>query len=156
MVGHNWPKFTRYKSTNPNKLIASGSDIIILFMTVSWEIHFHGFSGHCLWEQSLLKPWYPVSIAFIVLVIPSKIGNSGTSLVIQWLRIRAPNAGGSGSIPGQGTRSHMPQASICMLQWKIPCAATKTRWSQISKINVKKEKMKKKCALWRNSESSCF
>ncbi|TEA30377.1 hypothetical protein DBR06_SOUSAS27510017, partial [Sousa chinensis] len=31
------------------------------------------------------------------------------SLVVQWLRLRAPNAGCPGSIPGQGTRSHMPQ-----------------------------------------------
>ena len=30
----------------------------------------------------------------------------GTSLLVQWLRIRVPNAGGLGSIPGQGTRSH--------------------------------------------------
>ena len=33
----------------------------------------------------------------------------GTSLVVQWLRLHAPNAEGQGSIPGQGTRSHMPQ-----------------------------------------------
>ena len=32
-----------------------------------------------------------------------------TSLMAQWLRIWAPNAGGLGSILGQGTRSHMPQ-----------------------------------------------
>ena len=31
----------------------------------------------------------------------------GTSLVVQWLRLHTPNAGGPGSIPGQGTRSHM-------------------------------------------------
>ena len=31
----------------------------------------------------------------------------GTSLVAQWFRLHAPNAGGTGSIPGQGTRSHM-------------------------------------------------
>ena len=31
----------------------------------------------------------------------------GTSLVAQWLRLCTPNAGGPGSIPGQGTRSHM-------------------------------------------------
>ena len=31
----------------------------------------------------------------------------GTSLVAQWIRLHAPNAGGPGSIPGQGTRSHM-------------------------------------------------
>ena len=35
----------------------------------------------------------------------------GTSLVVQWLRLRAPNAGGLGSIPGQGTRSHMHAAT---------------------------------------------
>ena len=29
--------------------------------------------------------------------------------MVQWLRLRAPNAGHLGSIPGQGTRSHMPQ-----------------------------------------------
>ena len=27
------------------------------------------------------------------------------SLVVQWLRLGSPNAGGLGSIPGQGTRS---------------------------------------------------
>ncbi|TEA32806.1 hypothetical protein DBR06_SOUSAS4210129 [Sousa chinensis] len=30
-------------------------------------------------------------------------------MVVQWVRLHAPNAGGLGSIPGQGTRSHMPQ-----------------------------------------------
>ena len=35
----------------------------------------------------------------------------GTSLVAQWIRLRAPNAGGSGSIPGQGTRSHTHAAT---------------------------------------------
>ena len=31
----------------------------------------------------------------------------GTSLVMQWLRLCAPTAGGPGSIPSQGTRFHM-------------------------------------------------
>ena len=35
--------------------------------------------------------------------------HEGTSLVVQWLRLHAPNAGGQGSIPGEGTRSHMLQ-----------------------------------------------
>ena len=34
--------------------------------------------------------------------------NKGT-MVVQWLRLCAPNAGGLGSIPGYGTRSHMLQ-----------------------------------------------
>ena len=33
----------------------------------------------------------------------------GTSLVVQWLRLSTPSAGGPGLIPGQGTRPHMPQ-----------------------------------------------
>ena len=33
----------------------------------------------------------------------------GTYLVVQQLRFHAPNAGDLGSIPGQGTRSHMLQ-----------------------------------------------
>ena len=35
------------------------------------------------------------------------------------LRLHAPNAGNLGSIPGQGTRSHLPQIRVCMLQLKI-------------------------------------
>ena len=51
--------------------------------------------------------------------------NPGTSLVVQWLRLHTPNAGGSGLIPGQGTRSHMPQLRVHMPQLKIPCTITK-------------------------------
>ena len=36
---------------------------------------------------------------------------SGTPLVVQWLRLRAPKAGGLGSMSGQGTSSHMPLLS---------------------------------------------
>ena len=49
-----------------------------------------------------------------------------TSLVVQWLRLHAPNAGGPDSIPGQGTRPHMPQL-------KILHATMKTWCSQINK-----------------------
>ena len=35
-----------------------------------------------------------------------------TFLVGQWLRLCAPKAGGPGSIPGQGTRSHMLQLRV--------------------------------------------
>ena len=44
--------------------------------------------------------------------------DSETSLVVQWLRLHTPNAGGLGLIPSPGTRSHMPQLSVCMLQQK--------------------------------------
>ena len=44
--------------------------------------------------------------------IPSfqmKNPSGGTSLVVQWLRLGASSAEGWGSVPGQGTRSNMPQ-----------------------------------------------
>ena len=50
-----------------------------------------------------------------------------TSLVVQWLRSHAPNAGGLGLIPGQRTRSHMLHLRIQKLQLKILHAATKTQ-----------------------------
>ena len=40
-----------------------------------------------------------------------KTWRTGTSLVMQWLRLRPPNAGDPSSIPGQGTRSHMHAAT---------------------------------------------
>ena len=71
---------------------------------------------------------------------------SGTSLVVQWLRLCAASAGGLGSIPGQGTRSHVPQLKIPhaatknlhVITKECPNATTKTRHSQINKktLNV--------------------
>ena len=45
-----------------------------------------------------------------------------TSLVVLWLRLQVPNARGPGSIPSQGTRFHILQLRVCMLQL-IPSAA---------------------------------
>ena len=53
-------------------------------------------------------------------------GVPGISLIVQWLRHYAPNAGGLGLIPGQGTRSHVQQL-------KILHAATETCRRQINK-----------------------
>ena len=49
-------------------------------------------------------------------------------LVIQWLRLPAPSAGGPGSVLVQGTRSYMPQRRS-----KILRATTKTWYSQLNK-----------------------
>ena len=43
----------------------------------------------------------------------------GTSLMGQWLRLCAPNAGGLGSIPGQGIRSHILQLKMLHATRKI-------------------------------------
>ena len=56
--------------------------------------------------------------------------------MVQWLRFHAPNAGGLGLIPGQGTRSRMPQLRAHMPQLKILYATTKIWHSQIN--NFKK------------------
>ena len=49
----------------------------------------------------------------------------GISLVVQWLRLLSPSAGGLGSILGQGTRSYRPQLRVHLPQQKILHAATK-------------------------------
>ena len=43
----------------------------------------------------------------------------GTSLVVQWLRLHAPDARGPGPILSQGTRSHMLQLKILHASTKI-------------------------------------
>ena len=52
---------------------------------------------------------------------------AGTCLEIQWLRLCTSNGGSLGSIPGGGTRSHMQQLRVCMLQLKLLYAATKIK-----------------------------
>ena len=56
----------------------------------------------------------------------------GACFVVRGLRLHDPNAGGLSSIPGQGTRFHMPQL-------KILNATTKT---QHTEINKKKKTLK--------------
>ena len=38
--------------------------------------------------------------------------------MVQWLKLHAPNAGGPGSIPGRGTRSHILQLRVPVPQLK--------------------------------------
>ena len=56
---------------------------------------------------------------------------TGTSLAVQWLRLCTPNAGGPGSISGQGTRSCMPQLRSPHAATKSSRASTKTWCSQV-------------------------
>ena len=53
------------------------------------------------------------STSLIIREMQIKTAMRGTSQVAQQLRLRAPNAGSLGSIPGQGTR-------FCVLQQKVP------------------------------------
>ena len=58
-------------------------------------------------------------------------GALGTSLVVQWLRVCTPNAGGLGSIPGQGTRSHMPRLKSPYATTKYPTHGNGSRVAQL-------------------------
>ena len=49
---------------------------------------------------------YLIFVYFVCVIINFKTGG-GTSLVVQWVRLYTPNAGGLGLIPGQGIRSRM-------------------------------------------------
>ena len=64
---------------------------------------------------SLRSLWWPLSV--ITLDCPR------TSLVAQWLRLCAPNAGGLGLNPGQGTRTHAEK--------KTPCSQINTKRKNI-------------------------
>ena len=55
---------------------------------------------------SILRALTPLSEAESI-----KINEQGISPVVQWLRLHASNAGGMGSIPGQGTK--IPHAAQC-------------------------------------------
>ena len=46
--------------------------------------------------------------------------------MVQWLRLYAPNAGGLGSIPGQGAGPHVPQLRAHVPRLKTPRATVKT------------------------------
>ena len=68
----------------------------------------------------------------------------GTSVVVQWLTLHAPNAGGPGLIPGQRIRTHMSQLKrdpICHNKEDPECpnATTKTQHSQINQNTFKKQ-----------------
>ena len=67
---------------------------------------------------------------------PQGVHRLGTSLVGQWLRVHAPNAGCLGLIPGWGTRSRLPQLRVCRLQLKI-LRATMTHDRHSSRVEAK-------------------
>ena len=76
---------------------------------------------------------------------------SGTSLVVWWLRLRTPSAGGPGLIP---VRESDPICGNkdCMLKLKSPCATSKTQCSLLRlKFKKKTRKFKFLCIDWINN-----
>ena len=70
-------------------------------------IHFWGILKYEKWPYPYTVSLQPTKKKNICET--SQDRTQGTSLVILWLRGHAPNAGGLGSIPGGGIRSHMSQ-----------------------------------------------
>ena len=55
-------------------------------------------------------------LVYLTIMEGQRGARHGTSLVVLWLRLRAPNAGDPGLIPGQGTKSCILQLRACMPQ----------------------------------------
>ena len=91
--------------------------------------------GFSVWQQSSLIPPFIDHAFSYYKNFMIRIHCTRTSLIVQWLRLHAPNAGGLDSIPGQGTRFHMQQL-------KIPYATTKIKdpMLQLRPAQTKKKK----------------
>ena len=76
-----------------------------------------------------VKQWILLLMVSLLINCHSKYSTvtCGTSLMVQ-VRLHTPGAGSSGSIPVQGTRSHMLQLKILYAKQRVhvPCAPTKT------------------------------
>ena len=99
-----------------------------------------------------LHPYSSLSTLLWTMTIYLKKSILGTFLVVWWLGLHTPIAGGPGSISGQEARSHMLPPRVHM-QRKIPHATTKTWCSQINK-NIKKNKVSLLCVCSRPFSSS--
>ena len=53
-------------------------------------------------------PCFPPILYNVLISSNPDFATLGTSVVVQWLRLHVPSAGGKGSIPGQGIRCIMP------------------------------------------------
>ena len=76
------------------KLLSSVAIASSFLTLLTCRGNFHFFFTPCLFLVTLFPP------AHIIF----KNRRGGTSLMVQWLQLHAPNAGGMGSIPGWGTK----------------------------------------------------
>ena len=73
-----------------------------------------------------LAPWVNCGYPYAPWHYTHNFVHVGMYLVVPWPSLIAPDAGGLGLIPGQGTRSHKPQIRVCMSRLKIAHATLKT------------------------------
>ena len=77
-----------------------------------------------------------------------KILSTGTSLVVQWLRLCTSNAGGWGSIPAPGTKIPQAETKGSQVTAKNPAATTKARNSQRNILKTNQILSIVSCAIW--------
>ena len=129
-----WPSLLKMFTLITSKVHPGG----LSWWTSGWDFIFQ--CGRCRFDQpgqtakiphvsQLTKTWNRNSIVaysiktfkngphkkkiFKILLKKKKV-HPRPSLVVQWLRLWSPNAGGLGSIPGWGPRSHILQLRACM------------------------------------------
>ena len=56
--------------------------------------------------------------------------------MFQWLRLHSSNPGGLSETPGQGTRSHKLQLTVCMPELKIQQVATETKSKRTKVMSI--------------------
>ena len=104
---------------------------LLICLAVCCELTFHFFvTSGTLLTQGVC--WFSETMY----ILPKR--KAETFLVVQGLRLHDPNAGGLGSNPDQGTRSHTLQLKTPNAAMKIPRAATETHHRPITmfKINI--------------------
>ena len=92
---------------------------------------------HLIWtlykqDINLYQCGFRVYLLQQLALLESKLKARRLPWAVQWLRFCIPNAGGPGSIPGRGTRSHMPQLGVRKSWLKILHATTNTQHRQIN------------------------
>ena len=110
----------------------TGISVVILVITIC-ILDLPKSNITCFLDNEKFLEHFNIFLTYIPLLLCILNMYIGTSLVVQWLRLHTPNAGSLGSIPGQGTRFHMPQLRARMPQLRSPGAPTKTWCNQINK-----------------------
>ena len=92
--------------------------------------HLYGTQAHYSYEPTCRIRLQEQALTFLPRQVLKKPWNDRlrdlrTRLVVQQLRLHAPSAGGPGSVPSQGTKSHRPQPRVPMPQLRPGAAPNK-------------------------------
>ena len=110
-------------------------DLQIFAPPILW-LCFHSLNSVIQWAEFFILTRLKIKNFWFIILI--RIPNRGTSLVVQWLRLRASNAGGLGS-------SLVRELDPTCCNQKIPRAATKILHSQRNTFFLKLQNSKCMC-----------